>query len=357
MTPNWQIDWHDGLLLTAAHLTEQAHLISAPCINALKLLNPYYWGLSLFEIEKDKLDSGIFSISKINGIFKNGQYFNYNSNNDAPLIIDIGECDRPYSIYLYYDQNNIEHQDGEVKKYKSILKLTTSIDTHPLTLKLYEHINSFVPSFLNSKQLKRHINPLIDITSQHPQLLYINKCLSAFDYDYYHPYQLHQLLFNICLKIEYHQNITTYDHNCLYSSIIILSQNITQYIKSLYDYHCCYFIKVEFYWSLQKPLIKENIRDLIIAIPRCEDHSHLSESLVKVTDLTHIESLSKYGTQGLPLTQIFMLPTTITMESHYQYYRLSVSSTDFQNMSNDIHLCLHILQQQLMDTPKCWVKY
>lgn len=357
MTPNWQVDWHDGLLLTAEHLSEQASLIAAPIINSVKLIQPYFWGISTLIFDEEKIDRDILSIQSVSGIFKNGQYFNFVAQTDSLLEINLRNIHSGSNVYLYYDINCLDHTAHKVQKRKCSLKLSTKINPDAIYLKIFEVGNShFKPACLHSENLISLINPIIDITSQYTQLNYINAYLNTVDYNKCHPYQLYQSLLLVSLNLKHLNCNSSYNHDDIYSSITYLTGHLVNYIKTLYNYRCFIFTKTGHFWTLQKSIVKDAIKEIIMAIPKCDDKAHITESLIKISDKSNIESIVQFGTNGLSLIQIYTLPESIQMEAHYQYYHIDLMTPEFRSLPKDILLCVQILRQQQMDVPKCWIK-
>lgn len=369
MTPNWQIAWQDGLLLTAQHLEQQQQLINTPLVNTLKLLNPYYWGLSKLEIQNEALEQGIVKIVKAEGIFKNGQYFSYQSCIDNPLSLDLSLSTDITNVYLYYDNNAITMNKNNIEINKAQLNLTTQINAsmqHLQILKVsrtqqsavLQIIEDYICASLNSDLAISHIQSLSREAAMYPALKHITTVLSTLETNSnLHPYALYQRLIQLCLACQFNGSIEPYNHDNILPLIKTLTHDLKCHIQNKYRFCCYHFSRYEFYWALQQSILKSQIKDFIIAIPKHDGKNAVTEELIKVTDSSQIETISRFAIQGLPISQLHILPETIINEPQYLYYRIDIASQGFSIMPEELLPCLHIMQQNLMDTPKCWIKY
>ncbi len=85
------IDWHEGMLLEPQHLQHFETRISQSLRLALELQQPFPWGFFNLEVDESKLAGGILCIEKIQALFKNGLFIDWDKKYTKiePLTFDL----------------------------------------------------------------------------------------------------------------------------------------------------------------------------------------------------------------------------------------------------------------------------
>ncbi|MBS0352010.1 MAG: type VI secretion system baseplate subunit TssK [Proteobacteria bacterium] len=95
-----KVVWSEGMFLHPHHFQQQDRYVESLIINYIKILQPYYWGISELKIDVQALAMGKFSITACQGILPDGTFFNIPHQDKTPPPIEISPQDTNAVIYL-----------------------------------------------------------------------------------------------------------------------------------------------------------------------------------------------------------------------------------------------------------------
>lgn len=100
MHRNNKVIWSEGMFLLPQHFQQQDRYFEGFIKNWAAPLYPYSWGFSTIEINPGSLTQGKIQLTKGSGIFPDGTPFDFPSQNDPPLPLDIDPNLRDEDIVL-----------------------------------------------------------------------------------------------------------------------------------------------------------------------------------------------------------------------------------------------------------------
>ena len=122
MINNLQVHWQDGMLLTAKHFELLQNYLQQLSCSQLKIVNPYYWGISKFKIKTEELRNGKLCIDEIRGIFPDGSPFDITQNNTPQLELKFTSKVENQAIFIYF----------KPEEYNSLRKIVLTLTVSKL---------------------------------------------------------------------------------------------------------------------------------------------------------------------------------------------------------------------------------
>jgi type VI secretion system protein ImpJ len=100
MSDNNRVVWSEGLFLRPQHFQQQDRYLEAYIEGRAAALQPYSWGLTELEIERDLLAIGKLGIRRARGVFPDGTPFVMPDTDPVPTPLEIGTQLRDQVVYL-----------------------------------------------------------------------------------------------------------------------------------------------------------------------------------------------------------------------------------------------------------------
>ena len=72
-----KVIWMEGMVLSPHHFQQADILADASLNRRLRILSPFHYGLACWEIDRDALDNGFFSVKECAGVFPDGTPFDF----------------------------------------------------------------------------------------------------------------------------------------------------------------------------------------------------------------------------------------------------------------------------------------
>ena len=96
-----RVVWQEGMFLRAQHFQQQDRWVEATLKSRFASLGPYWWGMGDYEIYRDDLAIGRFSLANAAGVFQDGTPFAFPGGEaDPPPPLALTEMARDEVIYL-----------------------------------------------------------------------------------------------------------------------------------------------------------------------------------------------------------------------------------------------------------------
>lgn len=111
-----RVIWKEGLFIQPQHFQQQQrHIDYLMSSQLLSLHNSYNFGLKSIQIDQDMLNLGRISLLSANGVFPDGTYFDFPTQDLLPLSLDIKTLDSPESYNIYLALPNVTTIFTEIK--------------------------------------------------------------------------------------------------------------------------------------------------------------------------------------------------------------------------------------------------
>lgn len=148
MHRNNKVIWSEGMFLLPQHFQQQDRYFEGFIKNWGAPLYPYSWGFSTIEINTALLKQGKIQLTKGSGIFPDGTPFDFPSQNDPPLPLDIDPNLRDEDIVLALPLQGIqtteiatsESPDNQLARYLeddiNVSDCTTKINNDDTKIKI-----------------------------------------------------------------------------------------------------------------------------------------------------------------------------------------------------------------------------
>jgi type VI secretion system protein ImpJ len=95
-----KVVWGEGLFLQPQHLQQQERYVERLVRTSTTGSRPFHWGLSLLDLDADKLTLGKFALRGAAGLLPDGTPFSLPDDTDPPRPIDVPETVRNSTVYL-----------------------------------------------------------------------------------------------------------------------------------------------------------------------------------------------------------------------------------------------------------------
>ncbi|MAK90124.1 MAG: type VI secretion system baseplate subunit TssK [Oleibacter sp.] len=118
-----RVIWTEGMMLQPHHFQQQSRYHEAQLRQAIGTCMPFPWGIDSIEIEQSLLKSGKFGITRAQGIFKDGSFFNLPDTDMLPSPIDIDQSHLNATLYLALPvrrqgNNEINREQASAGRYQ-----------------------------------------------------------------------------------------------------------------------------------------------------------------------------------------------------------------------------------------------
>ena len=83
--------WGEGLFLRPQHFQRQDHYHETRLHQTALALNPYCWGISSLQVDRDALNNNTLRILELSAIFQDGEIYKAPDGDDLPDPIELTE--------------------------------------------------------------------------------------------------------------------------------------------------------------------------------------------------------------------------------------------------------------------------
>lgn len=381
MKTAWQINWNDGMLLSADHFKLMESQANVNINRIINNISPNAWGISAFEFDDTALALGIVRIERCTGIFQDGSAFEVDSNDpEKPEASKFSNTNA--DIYLTYSNNDqILDNNQPIERIKSKLVLTDKPDRSFASIKIAEmemknnHITlnkKYIPPLLNigaSNMLMSLASNTLELLNQfHRKIIDSeNKTISSNIKQYSaklkvqllnsidHPYCLYKLVTELILFLDQGACIEVYQHNTssnnIYNSCLALQKYLTINLPKINKHE---LIRVDHYWVCRSTDALLSAKRVIISIPRNQQHQIVEIELIKVANEQTIQKLIDFSISGIELKTTKDLPGEAFFNQANQYLEINISHLYWRQITEENLMAIYISDNKLMDELILW---
>ena len=367
MINNLQVHWQDGMLLTAKHFELLQNYLQQLSCSQLKIVNPYYWGISKFKIKTEELRNGKLCIDEIRGIFPDGSPFDITQNNTPQLELKFTSKVENQAIFIYFKPE--EYTDKDEEFCTRSLKISLTTENCPyfncIKIAIIKNITDHDGIILD----QHYIPPLLNLNSSPALISKLNllyHCLKNYANDQYdvsniarlianpfeHPYQCYIYLYNLSHQLQIAMN--SYQHDNQQYLVTTIDTLVNKISNNKNAYISKKFNRDGYYWHAQLEASINQNTELLLGIPLLTNHQLLPINLIRVSASSQLKNIVQHALEGIKLIEYKKLHYFNTQTHHI--FKVDTHSSYWQDVIYEKKLSVYIPSTHINSEPKLWMK-